>query len=296
MRGGRRAYRRRVRQVGVVWADRSPGRRGHACCLHDGAQEYRRHLADFFTEGLRQGLRVAYTGFDGVEAARADLADVGDLDRLLAEGALRILSFGEVYGPFGEVDGRGAPVDPELIVATCAAATEEALAAGFRGLRLSADVTELVRTPEQRDAFARAEFLADRYMAEHPLSALCGYQRELGNDTVTEFASLHTAEPSENALFRVFGCVDGALGLAGEFDLVSVPVLNRLLTRLRTGADSGALVIDMAAVDYIDHRLLLTLSHYAQANGIALSLRSAPRLAARLIELLQVSNLQLVES
>jgi anti-anti-sigma regulatory factor len=276
-----------VRQVGVVWADRSPGLRGHTCCLHEGAQEYRRHLADFFTEGLREGLRVAYTGFDGVEAARADLADVGDLDRLLAEGALRILSFGEVYGP-------GAPVDPEDVVATCAAATEEALAAGFRGLRVSADVTELVRTPEQRDAFARAEFLADRYMAEHPLSALCGYQRELGNDTVTEFASLHTAEPSEDALFRVFGCVDGALGLAGEFDLVSVPVLNRLLTRLRTGADSGSLVIDMAAVDYIDHRLLLTLSHYAQANGIALSLRSAPGLAARLIELLQVSNLQLV--
>jgi len=54
--------------------------------------EYRRCLADFFTEGVQDGLRVAYVSSHGAEAAPADLADLGDLDRLLAGGALHVLS------------------------------------------------------------------------------------------------------------------------------------------------------------------------------------------------------------
>jgi hypothetical protein len=41
------------------------------CCLHDHDSEYRRHLTAFFTEGLHEGLRVAYIGPDDVAAARA---------------------------------------------------------------------------------------------------------------------------------------------------------------------------------------------------------------------------------
>ena len=125
------------------------------------------------------------------------------------------------------------------MVACFAAATEQALADGFRGLAMSGDATELVRTPAQRDAFARYEFLVDRYMASHPLSALCGYGLELGNDTVTEFALLHAPGPSDEAPFQVFGCADGAIGLAGEFDPVGVAALGRVLPRLRT-ADGRA--------------------------------------------------------
>ena len=153
-------------------------------CLHGDVAEYRRCLADFFAEGVQDGLRVAYVSSDGAEAARADLADLGDLDRLLAAGALHVLSARDVYGA-------GGPVDPERVVASVAAATEQALADGFGGLAMSADATELVGTPAQQDAFARCEFLVDRYMASHPLSALCGYGLELGNDTVAEFALLH---------------------------------------------------------------------------------------------------------
>ena len=121
-------------------------------------------------------------------AARANLADLGDLDRLLAKGALHVVSARDVYGA-------GGPVDPERVVGFVAAATEQALADGFGGLAMSADATELVGTPVQKDAFARCEFLVDGYMASHPLSALCGYGLELGNDTVAEFALLHTPMP-----------------------------------------------------------------------------------------------------
>lgn len=249
--------------------------------------EYRRCLADFFAEGVQDGLRLAYVSSDGVEAARADLADLGDLERLLAVGALHVLWARDMYGP-------GGPVEPERVMAFVATATEQALADGFRGLAVSADATELVRTPVQRDAFARCEFLVDRYMGSHPLSAMCGYGLELGNDTVTEFALLHAPGPSNEAPFQVFGCADGAIGLAGGCDPVGVAALGRVLPRLRT-PDGRALVVDMAGVEYVDHRLLLTLDAYARGNGIAVSLRSAPPLAARLMELLPVFSLQLAK-
>src|SRR5690349_2987394 len=83
----------------------------------------------------------------------------------LAGGALQVLSARDIYGAAG-------PVDPERVVTYLAAATEQALAHGFRGLAVSGDATELVRASAHRDAFARSEFLLDCYMTTHPLSAL----------------------------------------------------------------------------------------------------------------------------
>jgi hypothetical protein len=128
------------------------------------------------------------------------------------------------------------------VVASAAAATEQALADGFGGLAVSADATELVRRPVQRDALARCEFLVDRYMASHPLSALCGYGLELGNDTVAELAVLHASGPSNEPPLQVFGCADGVIGLAGECDPVGVATLGRVCPafgRLTAGLSSS---------------------------------------------------------
>jgi hypothetical protein len=257
-------------------------------CLHGDVAEYRRCLGEFFAEGVQDGLRVAYVSSDGAQASRADLADLGDLDRLVAAGALHVLSARELYGAAG-------PVDPERVVALLAAATEQSLTDGFRGLAVSGNATELVGTPAQRDAFARCEFLVDRYVASHPLSALCGYGLGLGNDTVAEFALLHAPGPSNDAPFQVFGCADGAIGLVGEWGPAGVATLARVLPRLWTG-DRGGLVVDMAGVEYVDHRLLLMLDGYARGQGVTLSLRSAPPFAAQLMALLPVSSLRRTES
>ncbi|WP_275404236.1 MEDS domain-containing protein [Pseudonocardia acidicola] len=276
-----------MRRFGAARPALSPGSRRHASCLHGYVAEYRRCLAEFSAEGLEDGLRVAYVCSDGAEAAREDLADLSGRDRLLAAGALHVLSARDAYGT-------GGPVDPERVVAFFAAATEQALADGFGGLAVSADATKLVGTPAALDAFARYEFLVDRYMAGHPLWALCGYGLELGNDTVTEFALLHAPGPPNEAPARMFGCADGAIGLAGQFDPGGVAALGRVLPRLRT-ADGVTLVVDMADVEYLDHRLLLMLDGYARRSGVAVSLRSAPPFAARLMELLPVSSLQRTE-
>src|SRR5262249_47963177 len=93
---------------------------------------------------------------------------------LRSGGAAQVISFEEFYGA-------GEPVDPAAVIKRYDAATHEALADGYRGLRVSADVTALVRAPEQQDAFAQCEFLLERYSSRHPLSAMCGYRHELGD-------------------------------------------------------------------------------------------------------------------
>src|SRR5215213_4082779 len=175
------------------------------------------------------------------------------------------------------------------------AATERALADGFRGLRVSADGTELVRTPQQRDAMARYEFQVGRYMTGHPLTALCGFSTSIGEDAATEMASLHAAGASDMPGFHVFGCADGAIGLAGEFDQVTVAAFRRVLSSLRMEADVGGVVVDMAEVRFLDHRLLLTLDAYARANRVRMSVRCLPPFATRLMELVPVPYLRPVE-
>ena len=253
--------------------------------MYDDVGDFRRRLAAFFTAGLRAGCRVAYAGLGGEEGARADLAGLPDLDRRLTEGSVRILSLECVYG-----DAR--PVDRDRVVGLYAAETERAVADGFRGLRVGADASELVRSPAHLDALARYEFLADRYMAGHPLSAMCGYRLDLGHETVNELASLHAIGSSGGTGFTLFGCADGAIGLGGQYDPTSITVLRRLLTRIRAGVDHGAVVIDLADVEYVDHRLLRTLSAHAREQGVALSLRAAPPFAARLMDMLAASCLQ----
>src|SRR3954451_20790585 len=210
-------YQRHVRPNGGAGCAASRLPRGHECCLYDDVGEFRRRLTAFSAAGLRAGSRVAYAGLGGAEGSRADLAGLRDLDRRLADGSVQMLSLRDVYGD-------AHPVDPDGVVGLYAAATEEALADGFRGLRVGADASELVRSPAHLDAMARYEFLADRYMAGHPLSALCGYRRSLGHDTGSELASLHATGAAGGTGFRVFGCADGAIGLGGQCEPRSVTV------------------------------------------------------------------------
>ena len=100
-------------------------------------------------------------------------------------------------------------VDPDAQVRAYAAATGAALAADFTGLRVVAEATPLVRTPEQLDAFARYEPMIDGYMVTHPFSAMCAYDRRiLDESAIAQLACLHT---STNAPvpFRLHGCEIG---------------------------------------------------------------------------------------
>ena len=252
-----------MRMIGPVESYRGFGPQDHSCWVHGDRSDYRPRLTEYFREGLERGLRVAYLGPGNAGELREHLDRLVDSGPLLTREAIRVISFEEIYG-------MGGPVDPTEVIKRYAAATQEALADGYRGLRISADVTDLVRAPDQQDAFLRCEFLLERYSSRHPLSAMCEYRRELG-DAVTQFACMHAAVPAGLTPFQVFACDDGAVGLLGEFDAACQAAFKRALQRIQLAPGDSRLIFDMSAVRFMDHGALFALDSYAQKRCRSLS-------------------------
>jgi anti-anti-sigma regulatory factor len=272
-----------MRMIGPVGPYHELGVQDHLCWVHGDRRDYRARLGDFFRDGLERGLRVMYLGSEDAGELRELLGRVVDTGTLLLREAVRVISFEEFYGA-------AEPVDPAAVIKRYDAATEEALADGYRGLRIGADVTDLVRAPERRDAFARCEVLLERYSARHPLSAMCGYRREL-DDAVTQFACLHAATPAGLTPFQVFACDDGAVGLFGEFDQACRVAFERALRRIEPAPDDPELIFDMSAVGFMDHDALLALDSYAESCQVPVLVRSVPPAVRRVAHVLGLEPL-----
>ena len=132
-------------------------------------------------------------------------------------------------------------------------------------------------------------------MAGHPLSAMCSYHKDLGEDQLTQFAVLHADAAPVPMPFQILGADDGAIALRGDFDAYGATDFARVLQRLQPQPAKDALLIDMSAVRFVDHRLLLTLSSYARANGVSVELRAAPPMVQRLLDLLPQGHVRLGE-
>jgi hypothetical protein len=272
-----------MRMIGPVGSYRELGVQDHLCWVHGDRGDYRPRLGEFFRDGLDRGLRVAYLGSGDAGELRELVGLVAGTGPLRSGEAVRVISLEEFYGA-------GEPVDPATVLKRYDAATQEALADGYRGLRIGADVTDLVRAPERQDAFARCEFLLERYSSRHPLSAMCGYRRELG-DAVAQFACLHAAVPAGLTPFQVFACGDGAVGLLGEFDQACQAAFERALALIEPVPDDPELIIDLSEVRFMDHHALLSLDSYAEACPVPVVVRSAPPAVRRVAGVLGLGHL-----
>jgi anti-anti-sigma regulatory factor len=272
-----------MRMIGPVESYRGFGLQDHMCWVHCDLVDYRPRLSEFFDEGLERGLRAAYVGSGDTEELREQVAGFTDAGSQWTPESVRIISFNEICRA-------GEPVDPVQVIKKYAMETQEALTDGYRGLRISADVSDLVCTPEQQDAFARSEFLLERYSSRHPLSAMCEYRLELG-DVVTQFACMHAAVPAGLTPFQIFACDDGAVGLLGEFDLASKSSFDRALRHIQPAPDDARLIFDMSAVGFMDHHALLSLDSYAEACPVPVAVRSIPPIVRRVARMLDLKNL-----
>ncbi|GLY99438.1 MEDS domain-containing protein [Actinoplanes sp. NBRC 103695] len=185
-----------------------------------------------------------------------------------------------------------AVIDPEAQLRQYAKVTSAAVAAGFTGLRVVAQATPLVRTREQLDAFARYELLIDRYMATHPFSAICAYdRRELDSSAIDELACLH---PDTNAPvpFHLHGCPPdgGAAALTGELDMTTDELFEVTLGRLSFPGDDEV-VLDATGLRFADHRALWRMNRWAAEHDRHLVLRGAGRATARVVDLMDLPRL-----
>ncbi|MFJ7219200.1 MEDS domain-containing protein [Amycolatopsis sp. NPDC098790] len=262
--------------------------RGHLCWGYRRRAEFVARARDFLAAGLAAGEQVLYVAPGDEASLIAQLRETGQFDAGLRRGAVRVSSVDSTYTT-------GTVVDPAGQVRLYAAATEAALAAGFTGLRVAADATSLVRTPAQLDAFARYEHLVDRYMAGHPMSAMCGYDlAELGEDTVAQLACMHPVAHEGATPFHLHGHAGAGnvAALAGELDAAVRRLWPLALERADLRATPGPIAIDADDLGFIDHRSLFDVADYAERHDKTVVLRTRLTTPARLLELFDLTGIR----
>lgn len=267
---------------------RQPRSSGHLCWRYGGQDEFAARALEFLTEGLAEGQRVLIVGGGGLDDLARELRTRTEFDERGDRAAVQVASLEASY-PFGTV------VEPEQQVRNYAAATEQAVAAGFTGLRVAADATPLVRTPAQLDAFTRYEHLVDRYMSTRPMSAMCAYStEELDDETITLLSCLHPLTNQRSTPFHLHASpLHGtSVTLDGELDMASQELWARVLARAEPRPVDGSVVIDATGLRFIDHRSLLTLADYADRHGTTVVLRTRVHHPARVLELLGVTGVR----
>jgi anti-anti-sigma regulatory factor len=279
-----------LRASGTVDTTRGLGPHDHVCWAYGDVAEFRTHAGQFLTDGLALKQRVCYIGNGTVDALSAELCEVDGMERALYEGAAQVASVQDVYAS-------GTVIEPAAQVAAYAAATDEALAAGFSGLRVAADATVLVQDAAQVEAFARYEHLVDHYMATMPFAALCAYDRaELGRQTVAQVACMHPAVNHGTTAFRLYGCAARTCSavLAGELDISSADLFPLALRRADPRPRDGEIVLDASDVGFIDHRSLLVLAAHARERDLSVVLRTAHSTPARIVRVLDLTDVRVV--
>lgn len=135
---------------------------GHVGWVFAGVPSFEGAVARFLAEGVPRGERLIFVA-DDPAAARWPKA-------LLDGGRLVVASVAETYGT-------QRVVDPKAQQRTFAEWLAGALDDGFSGIRVAGDNTSLIATPERLHAWVRWEGIADQFVAENPVTALCAFDR-----------------------------------------------------------------------------------------------------------------------
>jgi ABC-type transporter Mla MlaB component len=243
-----------VRTHGSIDAVPGAGPADHLCWVYEDDAAFDAAAREFLAGGLARGERLLCVGERVIEGLRAPGAR--DLSDLIAEGTVETLTLAEAYEAAG-------PFLPEQQLAYYDAATQRALEAGYRGLRVIAEVSDLAADPTQRADLVRWEHVADDYAAHGSgFSAMCAYRADLGPDALADVASVHPMVHAPEAVssFRLF--VDGhGLVLAGSVDRSSSERLARVLAA--TAVTDDDVVLDLAGLEFLDVAACRVLARWA---------------------------------
>ena len=200
----------------------------HIGWAFSGPEEFARVAGDFLREGRELGEQLMFVADDPARPAYAELA------ASFAAADFGVASIADVYGASGIVDAATQR-------ATFATALKQALTDGYTGIRVAADNTSLVQTPERFKAWMHWELVADGFMSANRVTGLCGFDRTAVNvDTLRHLVTLHPISSAADPVpqFRLF--VDGAgLCLEGEIDDIAVGYLRRALGVLPKGTPAA---------------------------------------------------------
>ena len=212
----------------------------------------------FLAEGAARGELLMYVAEAPRPATAARLRD------RYGSRVIRIARSVDVYGESGIID-------PVAQRARFAAVLADALAAGFSGIRVAADNSALVTDDTRLAAWIRWEYVADRFMADNPVTGLCAFDAtRVDVNRIRHLTTLHplSASSDPEPQFRMY-CDGGSLSLEGHVDSFAVGQLPLALEVLPP--DTGVLV-DLSAATLMSRAPLAALRRLAD-DGVLVTIR-----------------------
>jgi hypothetical protein len=272
-----------VRSSGVLDAPTGLGYHDHACWGYDDREEFVSAARPYLAEGLRLGQRVVYVARGSTPSLRLDLEGIDDLDALVARGAVELHDVSATY----DAETGDEQVDAWV------EATWQAVADGYTGLRVVADVTDFVIDGDDRLEFVLYEHAVDRLMGEGlPLTGLCAYDLDRLGPAFDELACVHPFTHGATCTFGIFAVRESGLGLTGEVDTLAtrafVQALDRLLPTCRQ-----PVTIDCSRLRFIDHRSLLAMDDAAARADVSVALVGVSPLVLWLSNVLPLHALEI---
>lgn len=260
---------------------------GHLGWGYHTRDEFRSCAAEYIADGLAHHQWVEFVGEGTHAELRAELAALGLADT----SEVKVSTPREFY----RIPDGTDIVDPETAVATRSAAVQTAIDQGYSGFRAIVDATAVSRRPEQRDAFARFEFLIDQQMAVLPVTALCAYDLSQLDADAASLVCLHPLVDQQAPIFRIYAEPGCDFALDGELDAAVDEVFTTALRRIWPLL-SGDVVVDAENLHYIGHQQLLAIDGKARAEGRRVVLRTGPVPLSRLARMLELTNLSVDEA
>jgi anti-anti-sigma regulatory factor len=263
---------------------------GHLAWGYGSRAELLSRAAEYISDGLRQNQYIAYARDRSHEVLRSELASMPGIGEHLDSGRIEVWPTDDyyVYCPGTDV------IDADGALAKYLDAVNQAIAKGYSGFRAVSDVTPVARTPEQRDALARLEYLVDQQMAVLPFSALCAYDIDQLGAAADELMCLHPFVSEGSVMFRIFADPDAEtdFALAGEIDASSDELFETALQRVWPLLRSNTVRIGARKLEFIGHQQLCTLEERAREHDRKVVLSTDQPTVARLIEVLGLSHVR----
>jgi anti-anti-sigma factor len=213
----------------------------HAAWGYSTAEERGEAVRAWLTRGLEAGYRALYVAEGDPGELFTEVEAIPGAREALLRGALVVMPTSVAY------DLR-APINPAAQLAMYAAAVDQALADGYAGLRVAADITALVEDRSRLDSHLAWEQFADVYIAQNPLSPLCLYDTTRTGG-VAAIACVHALQGPDDPALTVFA-VEGRRVVRGEIDMCTGDVLANVLRAM----PDNEVVLDLSAVEFIDAR------------------------------------------
>lgn len=258
------------------------GAHDHVCWVYRDEAELAAAALEFLAGGLARGEQLLCVGDRVVDGLHRDRSALGGIDALIAAGVLRTSTVAEAYASTGGFSA-------ERQQAFYDDATRQALAEGFRGLRVLAEVSVLAGDPRTQPELLRWEQVADDYVAHGPgMTAMCAYREDLPEQALREAAGVHPLvhSPGSPPDFQAF-FDDHRVALVGEVDVLGAERLARVLAV--SPVAGGGCTLDLSGLRFADVAGCRAIARWARGladRGIRVELRNAPPLVRRAWHLL----------